>query len=91
MDRIERLEHNFMEPDPYWESPKSTRPIEVIHVHHLMPDDEEARRRMASAIRRSPTLRCRVEVDLALREGIEARERYPEAYLMVRAGRAVVC
>jgi hypothetical protein len=81
MDRIERLERSFMEPDPYWASLKSTGPIEVIHVHYLMPDDEEARRRMASAIRRSPKLRRRVEVDLALREGVDARERYPESYL----------
>ncbi len=83
MDRIERLERSFMEPDPYWESfsgSKSTRPVEVVHVRHPMPDDEEARRRMASAIRRSPMLRRRAEVDLALREGIEARMRYPEAY-----------
>ncbi len=82
MDRTERLERSFMEPpEPYCESPKSTQPIEVIHVQHIMPDDEEARRRMASKIQRSPALRRRVEADLALREGVEGRERYPEVYI----------
>jgi hypothetical protein len=82
MDRSERLDRNFMEPDPYWTSTaESTQPVIEVIVHNRMPDDEEARRRMASAIRKSPALRKRVEADLALREGIEARERYPEVYI----------
>lgn len=81
MDRIERLERSFMESDRWLETRRTAQRVVEVTVQHRMPDDEEARRRMASAIQRNPMLRRRVEADVALREGIEARVRYPEAYL----------
>lgn len=45
---------------------------------HPIPDDETARSQMESAIQRSRELRWHVEHDFG---PIEARERYPEAYL----------
>ncbi len=80
MDRIERLDRSFMEPSDRWGSTTEHRVVIVPPPIHPMPDDEEARSRVASAMCRSSELRWLVEIDFAYR-GAESRKRYPEAYL----------
>jgi hypothetical protein len=78
MNRTERLDESFMEPSDLWGSWAELPVVIAPQPRHPMPDDETARSRIVSEMGRSHEFRWRVENSLG---PIEARERYPEAYL----------